>query len=178
MEISVWQSLVQAAISILSQLRSSRSQSDPASGGASQSAQGNAAGATLTSSSALILTVTRGREMNNGVFGRLTTEGFECFTLENQELSIPAGSYQVSSYQSPRFGQRVPILLDVPGRSEIEIHKGNYPSDSRGCIIVAAHCTGGTVEWSEKAFTPLCELIFAALDGGKKVQIDIRSLIA
>ena len=30
----------------------------------------------------------------------------------------------------------MPLLMDVPGHQGIEIHWGNYPDSSRGCILV------------------------------------------
>lgn len=50
--------------------------------------------------------------------------------------AIPPGRYKVTIYASPHFGREVPLLQGIPGRSEIEIHYGNYPTDSRGCILV------------------------------------------
>ena len=40
------------------------------------------------------------------------------------------------SYDPPHFGRIMPLLMDVPGHQGIEIHWGNYPDNSRGCILV------------------------------------------
>jgi Steigviridae/Suoliviridae L,D-carboxypeptidase/transpeptidase len=53
--------------------------------------------------------------------------------------AIPTGVYKVIAYQSPHFGRLMPLLVDVPGRSEIEIHWLNTPDETRGCIGI-----GGT----------------------------------
>jgi hypothetical protein len=122
----------------------------------------------------LELVLNRTEKTKDGIFGQISNNGKAiCLTLENLALSIPAGLYPVSSYLSPHFGYRVPILQNVKDRSEIEIHKGNYPSDSRGCIIVATHHIGDTVEDSELAFTPISQLIFSALDSGASVRLKI-----
>ena len=63
---------------------------------------------------------------------------------ENKRSSIPVGIYTAILFNSPRLGQRVYQLQDVPGRSNIEIHIANffgdvekgYQSDSEGCISV------------------------------------------
>ena len=47
---------------------------------------------------------------------------------------IPEGTYNWIIYQSPRHG-KVLLLKDVPGRSMIEMHVGNYTSDILGCIL-------------------------------------------
>lgn len=59
---------------------------------------------------------------------------FECVTLEPANR-IPAGRYPVTKYQSPKFGFTVLLLHDVPGREAIEIHAGNFFTDSTGCIL-------------------------------------------
>ncbi|MBK5213368.1 MAG: hypothetical protein JJE55_06885 [Flavobacteriaceae bacterium] len=67
---------------------------------------------------------------------------FECKTLElpwlnneKQKSCIPAGKYQVVSRFSPKFKNHFHVL-DVPGRSYILIHPGNYYTDILGCILV------------------------------------------
>ena len=68
---------------------------------------------------------------------------FECKTLELPYLNnkkniscIPPGEYFVRKHDSPMFG-KVFHVFEVPGRSEILIHKGNYSSsDTEGCILV------------------------------------------
>jgi hypothetical protein len=59
-----------------------------------------------------------------------------CYTLENLLDAIPAGTYAVTLYDSPKFGRVMPLLMDVPGRSYIEIHYGTYPENYHGCIGV------------------------------------------
>ncbi len=69
---------------------------------------------------------------------------YECKTMElpwrkNQcQIScIPIGKYKVVKHVSPKFGPCFHVL-NVPGRSEILIHKGNYNSDTLGCILPGA----------------------------------------
>lgn len=47
---------------------------------------------------------------------------------------IPEGSYDVHLIYSPKFGKCYEVQ-NVPNRSEILIHKGNYNKDTRGCIL-------------------------------------------
>lgn len=75
--------------------------------------------------------------------GELLIDGvFECYTLELPlgdglpGSAIPEGTYSVGIYQSPHFGRPMPLLAGVPGRSDIEIHFGNYPDNTRGCILL------------------------------------------
>lgn len=47
---------------------------------------------------------------------------------------VPAGSYTAERYLSPAHGYVVFRLIDVPGRSDVEIHVANLPCDLLGCI--------------------------------------------
>lgn len=85
--------------------------------------------------------------------GTLTLDGVEiCKTLElpyrenKVRIScIPSGEYICKRYRSPRFPSKrqeqlgikyVFELLDVPNRTYILIHVGNYIKDTEGCILV------------------------------------------
>jgi len=87
-------------------------------------------------------------EHNDCTIGRLSCGEFQCFTLElpnkdNQKniSSIPNGEYEYFYRNSERNGE-VLELLNVPGRTHIQIHAGNYISQIRGCILV-----GDGVKW-------------------------------
>ena len=88
------------------------------------------------------------REYNNlQTLGRLVLfEGskiiLQLYTLELPDLGnqqniscIPEGKYEVHRIYSPKFGKCFHVQ-DVPGRSEILIHKGNYNKDTHGCILI------------------------------------------
>ena len=50
---------------------------------------------------------------------------------------IPTGSYWVDKYLSPTKGRGIVFQFrDVPDRSNIQIHVGNYNRDVLGCILV------------------------------------------
>lgn len=79
--------------------------------------------------------------------GRLSCGDFRCWTLElpwvNNEPGIsciPAGHYHASKYKSPKHGW-VALLHDVPGRSTIEMHPGNYTREINGCILTGRSIT-------------------------------------
>lgn len=59
-----------------------------------------------------------------------------CWTLENADEAIPTGRYKITMYPSPKFKQMMPLLNDVPGRFNIEIHWGSFPQNYEGCIGV------------------------------------------
>ena len=67
---------------------------------------------------------------------------YHCKTLELcdkknevRKSRIPAGMYNVKKHKSPSQGWCFSVV-DVPGRTNILIHKGNYNTDILGCILV------------------------------------------
>ena len=78
----------------------------------------------------------------NYIYGCLTLLGeddkdlFQCSSLENLSKAIPPGEYTVKNLYSPKFGRMMLRLVNVPDRSGILIHQGNYAKDSLGCILV------------------------------------------
>lgn len=90
---------------------------------------------------------------DEGTFGSLHGLKFPVSTVECpwrnnvRRLScIPKGEYVTIRHRSPKFGDTF-WLQDVPGRSEILIHIGNwagdtakgYKSNSLGCILPGGH---------------------------------------
>ena len=67
---------------------------------------------------------------------------FSCKTLElpwldnkRNESCIPLGDYKVAPRQSARYNKHYHIQ-DVPGRSFVLIHIGNFNTQTKGCILV------------------------------------------
>jgi len=58
----------------------------------------------------------------------------------NNVSSIPTGSYSAKVRTDGSKGWRLELI--VPGRSNIQIHSGNIPSDVRGCILVGTRRGG------------------------------------
>jgi hypothetical protein len=89
---------------------------------------------------------------DEGTFGTLTlSDGQQLYSVElpwrdnaTQKSCIPVGLYRCEEIKSPRFG-RVYQVMNVPGRTAILIHAGNYggdkalgwDSDLLGCIAPA-----------------------------------------
>ena len=100
----------------------------------------------------LTLTLTRNRKNGNAVYGKMIVplsqkpvrdkygdlvkeNDATIDTLENADFIIPAGTYRLKHTWSPRFKKFLPILLNVPDREGIRIHRGTLPEHSRGCIL-------------------------------------------
>lgn len=101
----------------------------------------------------IIVNLIRIKRNNQGTIGILSTPfGFQCHTLElpwrdNQKniSCIPPGEYQTKIRISPKYG-KVYHVQDVPNRTFILIHSGNWAGDVNkgyrthvnGCIILGA----------------------------------------
>lgn len=87
--------------------------------------------------------------------GDLYLDGqFLCHTLEGDN-PIPPGTYGLVWHDSPHLHARVPMLVDVPGRSYILIHVGNTARDTQGCILVGLTREPDAVGLSYVAFQRL-----------------------
>jgi len=75
--------------------------------------------------------------------GIFTVQNFSCFSLELPDLEnqtgiscIPEGTYNYFSRYSPGNKSQVIQLLEVPNRSYVQVHAGNFTRQIRGCILV------------------------------------------
>lgn len=107
--------------------------------------------------------------------------GLECFILEppwkdnKPDIScIPPGRYRITLCLSPSRGYVVPLLHAVPGRSEIEIHIGNWPQDTKGCLLPGRVAGADYVARSALAFNLLVTRIKSAIDQPQGVWIEIK----
>jgi hypothetical protein len=98
--------------------------------------------------------------------GKLSKEGV--FLAETLELpkkdglpgsAIPAGRYRVTVAFSPHFQRRMPLLVGIPNRSEIEMHWGDYVEDTRGCILMGLTRGVNSIYRTRDAFAIVFPLI-------------------
>ena len=89
---------------------------------------------------------------DESTIGELSVDGaFFCYTLEDRDRKledggkkeygktcIPRGTYDVVVDYSPKRNMEVPWLKNVPGFTDVQIHIGNTPEDSLGCILVGS----------------------------------------
>ena len=59
---------------------------------------------------------------------------------ERRVSCIPIGTYEIKEHTSPKFGWSL-WLQDVPNRTAILIHRGNYTRDILGCILPGLYHT-------------------------------------
>lgn len=100
----------------------------------------------------MVLTIKRFKNIEDGTIGEFalvdqyrilmqgnTLEAAGPDTIEpNKDRRIPKGEYNVQWHDSPRFRERLPLLYNelVPKSRAILIHRGNFPKDTEGCILL------------------------------------------
>ena len=89
-----------------------------------------------------------------------------CYTLEPAKAeppvkprAIPPGVYKFEIVPSEEFGFPVLLLEQIPDFEGVEVHPGNFPSDTRGCILVGRLAGTNAVYESREAFKSLMDLV-------------------
>lgn len=113
--------------------------------------------------------------------GRMYVDGaFQAYTLELPVKdglpgsAIPAGTYKVVTYPSPKFGRLMPLIEGIPERSNIEIHWLNTPEQTQGCIGVGNSPGHDFIGDSRAAFDALWAKAQGAMESGE-CQITVES---
>lgn len=130
------------------------------------------------------LTIRRYKDIYDGTLGKFELTGVNTvlmtgYTLESagpdttargKDRRIPAGLYQVVWHKSPKFNRVVPVLHNeqVPKDRYIEIHAGNYPKHTEGCILVGKWANDEGVFESKATLEALLSFI-----GGKDLEVEI-----
>ncbi len=105
-------------------------------------------------------------ETSEAITGEFWLDGvMECCYLEPSRFTpcysghpcIQAGTFRVVLTMSPHLGYVCPEVLDVPGRTAIRWHIGNYPKDVLGCCVVGTAVGENCVMHSKVAFDALME---------------------
>lgn len=91
-------------------------------------------------------------------------------------IAIPTGTYEVVMSYSRTFKQNMPYLLGVKCFTGIMIHPGNYPHDTRGCILPGWNRRVGMVCGSRSAFALIMQQINEALARGEKITVTIKEI--
>ncbi len=75
------------------------------------------------------------------------------------QTAIPSGVYEFIMSYSPHFKRVLPLLLNVPNFTSIEIHNGTTDVDTRGCILVGVNNVTGKVTNSVSTLNILLTLL-------------------
>lgn len=88
--------------------------------------------------------------------------------------AIPAGTYAVRLYDSPKHGPDTPELVSVPGFGHVQIHSGNGPQDTEGCLLFGLGRDDHQVLRARPACSWLRSEIASVLHAGGIVTVEIR----
>lgn len=130
------------------------------------------------------LIIRRYKDIYDGTLGKFELTGVNTvlmtgYTLESagpdttergKDRRIPAGLYRVAWHKSPKFNRVVPVLFNerVAKDRYIEIHAGNYPKHTEGCILVGKWANDEGVFESVKTLEALLSFI-----QGKDLEVEI-----
>jgi hypothetical protein len=90
-----------------------------------------------------IVDLTRDLMHTDCTLGTLIAKGQVYFTLEPPWMDnainiscIPTGLYTCTFREKTEHHENIYVVLDVPDRTDIEMHIGNFPKDTKGCILI------------------------------------------
>lgn len=90
---------------------------------------------------------------------------------EQRVSCIPCGLYDLEYRVSEKYGEHI-LVKDVPGRSYILFHWGNYPKNYKGCIGSGLSQSEDYIGNTKKAHKKLMNRILPELKAGKcKLEI-------
>jgi len=92
--------------------------------------------------------------------------------LHNVTAILP-GRYQLTAAWSDHFHRLILSLVDVPGRSGIEIHDGQRLADTLGCILIGGPVVGDELTYSLDAVEDFTRMVCDELIGGRLVYLTI-----
>jgi hypothetical protein len=81
----------------------------------------------------------------------------------NGYICIEAGIFPLTIRWSTKFNRAVPHVEEVPNRSAIELHIGNFPLNSDGCGLIGKDFGGQSdyVSFSSLSFASLMTILYA-----------------
>ena len=112
----------------------------------------------------------------NYTIGKLYIDGvYFCDTLEpsttaKEHPAVNTGTYSLSIVWSPKFGCYMP-RIEVPNRTGILFHVGNYPRDTKGCVLLGLNSIKGSLTSSRASFIGFFQLILDYISKYKKAII-------
>ena len=115
------------------------------------------------------IVINRLQTYSGSIVGELSVNGTKrCYTLEkpwwwNEQLvsCVPNGRYPGTLRYDKSDGWRIQ-LVGVPNRTGVQIHVGNYPSQTQGCVLVGTSYGVNKVFNSVAAYAKLKEAFYGS----------------
>ena len=113
----------------------------------------------------MTITVLRDTFTDNSVTSEILLNGEQCYygieppNRPQRPCCIQSGTYKVILQKSIHFGMIVPCVQNVEGHTGIEIHPGNFPRDTHGCLCVGEGRGPDDVTQSRDAFNELMAIL-------------------
>ena len=92
--------------------------------------------------------------------------------------AIPTGTYAVRLYDSPKHGADTLELVGVPGYQHVQVHQGNLPEHTEGCLLIGLSRTASEVTRSRLACDWLKATAVPILKAGGSVTVEVRRATA
>lgn len=109
-------------------------------------------------------------DVDRGITSDMPLAEIEKIKVHGQ-TAIPTGRYKVTKYFSPKHQMEMPLVNDVPGFEGVEIHVGNNPSDTDGCLLLGNTIAPNFVGDSKIAVADFYKLFFQAINNNEEVWI-------
>jgi len=107
---------------------------------------------------------------DRGLTSQMTLAQIKAIKIPDK-TAIPTGRYQVTKYFSPKHHMDVPLVNNVPGYAGVEIHVGNFPQDTDGCLLLGTSTGADEVLNSKAAIDVFYPQFFAAVAANETVWI-------
>ena len=89
------------------------------------------------------------------------------------DTCIPFGHYKLTVTYSYKFGRNLILVNDVPEFSGVRIHRGNYPKDTIGCVLVAEKFANGRLYNSTPYENWITKYVQDEIKKGNEVWMDV-----
>jgi len=139
------------------------------------------------------ITINRIRSFSNSIVGELSVNGKRiCYTLElpwlwNEEdrSCVPPGTYNTTLRRDKPDGWRIQlegVEWEHGVRGGVQIHVGNWPGQTVGCVLVGTDYKSNAVLHSEKAYGLLKQAIYGTSDPKtyptKTIRVEFKGILA
>ena len=129
------------------------------------------------------ITLARFAYFSDRTLGIMNAEGMHFATLEpvrrteGKPRCIPLGSYEAETFISKKAKGKTFKLAKVPDFSDVLIHIGNTPFDTRGCILIGMAFAETKNDFRIVRSTEAMEIFRRITAHEDRITVEIRELL-